>query len=91
MRERGIEDFDLDFIPWALIESNTTDSKSTGIGLTRFMDVIQSQNAELIIISGNEVYNYKNETVHDSWYKYFNFGGTIINITFNLNENNIIK
>ena len=80
---------DLKFISWALIESNTTDKNSTGIGLARFMDVIKTQKAELIIISGNEVYTYLDGKSNDRWNQYLNIGGTIINITFNLNNENI--
>ena len=72
------------------MESNTTDDNSLGIGLARFMDLIKRLSADLILLSGNEVYSYEKGEERDDFNPNLYIGGTIINIKFNLNEYNFI-
>lgn len=90
MKEKNMSITDYKFISWAFIESNTTDDNSSGIGLARFMDLIKYLNADLILLSGNEIYSYEKGKERDEFNPNLYIGGTIINIKFNLNENNFI-
>lgn len=78
------------YISWAMQENNTTETDSLGLGLSRFMEVINHCNSELTIISGSEVYTFQNKEEYDEMRK-LDFKGTIINISFNLNADNFIK
>lgn len=78
------------YISWAFIQGNTT-SDSYGLGLSNFMDILNKYDADIVIISDNEIYHKKNGIIEDKIDEGIYLPGTMINIKFNLDEYNVLK
>lgn len=81
---------DMKCISWAF-QFGTTTSNSLGLGMYSFLTLIKKYNAEIVILSDNEIYTNENGCEKDEIHPDVYFGGTLINIKFKLNEYNIIK
>ena len=87
LNRQGI-DLSMSCIEWALVEGNTTKTDMQyprGLGLSIMKQFLAHNNGQIKILSGREFYEFKNgkETVK---YTYYNFGGTVITLTFNLSD-----
>lgn len=82
--------FNEKYITWAFIEGNTT-INSFGYGMSNFMALLNKYDADIVIISDNEIYSKENGIIKDEICSDLFLGGTLMNIKFKLNEYNIIK
>ena len=78
-------------ISWAMQEGNTTDKDSLGLGLSRFLDNLTKYNADVIIISDNEIFCRSNEKLINKTINDLRFMGTILSVRFNLSDKNSIN
>lgn len=78
------------YISWAFLPQTSTDN-SLGMGMCKFLDLLKEYNADIIMISDNEIYTIENGTTKDEIHRDLNLGGTLLNIKFKLDEYNIIK
>ena len=59
--------------------------------MTYFMELLKKYDADVVIVSDNEIYSKENGIINDEVYSDLYLGGTLMNIKFKLNEYNIIK
>lgn len=78
------------YITWAFVEGNSS-SNSWGYGMTYFMELLKKYDADVVIVSDNEIYSKENGIINDEVYSDLYLGGALMNIKFKLNEYNIIK
>lgn len=78
-----------DAIEWAMVKGNTTKTGITsgGLGLAVIFDFIKLNRGKIQIISSDGFYEFKNGNVVKNKLNSV-FDGTIVNIKFNLNDNN---
>jgi hypothetical protein len=78
-----------DAIEWAMVKGNTTKTGVTsgGLGLAVIFDFIKLNKGKIQIISSDGFYEFKNGNIVKSKLNSI-FDGTIVNIKFNLNDNN---
>jgi hypothetical protein len=78
-----------DAIEWAMIKGNTTKTGDTsgGLGLSVIFEFITLNKGKIQVISSDGFYEYHNGIVSKKTLNW-TFEGTIINIRFNLNDNN---
>lgn len=76
-------------IDWAMKKGNTTKTGDTsgGLGLGLIFDFITLNKGKIQVISSDGFYEYYNDTINKNTLSSV-FEGTIINITFNLNDKN---
>ena len=78
-------------IEWCAINGNTTKlSKTGGLGLTILKEFVIKNNGRLQILSANEYWESGKQEKSKNIDKY-QFGGTIVNVEFNLNDKNSYK
>lgn len=75
-------------IQWAMVEGNTTKiTEPGGLGLSIILQFIKLNKGKFEVISSDGYYNFSNETVKTRILE-CEFPGTIINFTFNLDDEN---
>lgn len=78
------------YISWAFLPETTTDN-SFGMGMCKFLQLLKEFNADIIMVSDNEIYTIENGIAKDEIHRDINLGGTLLNIKFKLSEYNIIE
>lgn len=79
-------------IGWAMVKGHSTKTGtiSGGLGLAIIFEFIMHNKGMIQVISSNGYYEYRNGIVETKTFNYV-FDGTIVNIKFNLSDNNAYK
>ena len=72
-------------IQWAMVSGNTTKREVGGLGLGIISEFIKLNKGKIHIVSSDGYYEFSNGQVITKWLM-APFGGTLINLSFNLND-----
>ena len=72
-------------IQWAMVSGNTTKREVGGLGLGIISEFIKLNKGKIHIVSSDGYYEFSNGQVITEWLM-APFGGTLINLSFNLND-----